>query len=531
MAAMPLSVAEIECDEDRIHLDESPAALVQAAIERGEGRLTSTGSLVVETGSYTGRAPKDRFIVDTPSVHDRICWGAVNAPISPECFERVYRGVCDYLSGRDVYVVRALAGADRRHSRKFTVVAERASQALFARQMLVRPTEEELAGYGEPDFTVLAAPGYRCDPLRDGTRSQAAVLINFERHVIVVAGTAYSGEIKKSIFSTMNYLLPTEDGVLPMHCSANMDPETGETAVFFGLSGTGKTTLSADPSRLLIGDDEHGWSGEDVFNIEGGCYAKCIDLDPDREPDIFGAIRFGSLSENVVVDGKTRTADYADASLTENTRAAYPIEHIGNSLAGGVGGAPSVVVFLTADAFGVLPPISRLDKTTAMYHFMTGFTSKVAGTEQGIVEPQPTFSALFGEPFMPLDPLTYAKMLSERIAADHTRVYLVNTGWTAGGYGVGHRISLKDTRTLVSAALDGTIEGQPFSHDARFNLDVPAGCPGVDAALLDPRSTWPSPEAYDETADRLARMFQENFLRRYPYAPEEIKSAGPRPLS
>ena len=280
MAARPLSHVGIECDEDRVHLDESPASLIQAAVERGEGRLTSTGSLAVETGAYTGRAPKDRFIVDTPDVHGRICWGAVNAPISPECFERVYRGVCDYLSERDVYVVRALAGADRRHSRKFMVVAERASQALFARQMLVRPTAEELASYGEPDFTVLAAPGYRCDPERDGTRSQAAVLIDFERRVIVVAGTAYSGEIKKSIFSTMNYLLPTEDGVLPMHCSANMDPETGETAVFFGLSGTGKTTLSADPARLLIGDDEHGWSGDDVFNIEGGCYAKCIDLDP-----------------------------------------------------------------------------------------------------------------------------------------------------------------------------------------------------------------------------------------------------------
>ncbi len=531
MAARPLSHVGIECDEDRVHLDESPASLIQAAVERGEGRLTSTGSLAVETGAYTGRAPKDRFIVDTPDVHGRICWGAVNAPISPECFERVYRGVCDYLSERDVYVVRALAGADRRHSRKFMVVAERASQALFARQMLVRPTAEELASYGEPDFTVLAAPGYRCDPERDGTRSQAAVLIDFERRVIVVAGTAYSGEIKKSIFSTMNYLLPTEDGVLPMHCSANMDPETGETAVFFGLSGTGKTTLSADPARLLIGDDEHGWSGDDVFNIEGGCYAKCIDLDPDHEPDIFRAIRFGSLSENVVLDGATRVADYADASLTENTRAAYPIEHIGNSLASGVGGAPSVVVFLTADAFGVLPPIARLDKTSAMYHFMTGFTSKVAGTEQGIVEPQPTFSALFGEPFMPLDPLEYAKMLSERIAADHTRVYLVNTGWTAGGYGVGHRISIRDTRALVSAALDGSIEAGEFVRDERFNLDVPVACPGVDRDLLDPRSTWDSPAEYDRAADALARMFQENFDRRYPYAPAEIRSAGPRPLA
>ncbi len=531
MAAMPLSAWGITCDESRVHVDACPASLIQTAIERREGRLTSTGSLAVETGAYTGRAPKDRYIVDTPDVHDRIAWGAVNAPISRESFESVYRGVCAYLSERDVFVVHGLAGADRRHTRKYTVLAERASQALFARQMLVRPTAEELAAYGEPDFTVLAAPGYRCDPGRDGTRSEAAVIINFEKRVIVIAGTAYSGEIKKSIFSTMNYLLPVEDHVLPMHCSANMDPATGATAVFFGLSGTGKTTLSADPARRLIGDDEHGWSCDGVFNIEGGCYAKCIDLDPAHEPDIFNAIRFGSLSENVVLDGATRTADYFDASLTENTRAAYPIEHIGNSLPAGVGGVPSVVVFLTADAFGVLPPLSRLDKRAAMYHFMTGFTAKVAGTEQGIVEPQPTFSALFGEPFMPLDPLVYAEMLSERIAADHTRVYLVNTGWTAGGYGVGHRISIKDTRALVSAALSGAIEEQGFVRDERFGLDVPTGCPGVESRLLDPKATWESGAAYDEAADRLARMFQENFAQRYPYAPAEVRDAGPKPLA
>ncbi len=530
MAATPLSAWGITCDESRVHTDVCPAGLIQAAIERREGRLTSTGSLAVETGAYTGRAPKDRYIVDTSDVHSRIAWGDVNIPMSPESFEAVYRGVCAYLSEREVFAVHGLAGADRRHARKYLVLAERASQALFARQMLVRPTADELAGYGDPDFTVIAAPGYRCDPGRDGTRSQATVAINFERRIVVVAGTAYSGEIKKSIFSTMNYLLPVEDHVLPMHCSANMDPATGSTAVFFGLSGTGKTTLSADPARLLIGDDEHGWSRDGVFNIEGGCYAKCIDLDPAHEPDIFRAIRFGSLSENVVLDAATRIADYTDSSLTENTRAAYPVEHIDNALSSGTGGVPSVVVFLTADAFGVLPPLARLDKDAAMYHFMTGFTSKVAGTEQGVVEPQPTFSALFGEPFMPLDPLVYAKMLSERIVADHTRVYLVNTGWTAGGYGVGHRISIKDTRALVGAALRGDVEGCPFVRDERFGLDVPASCPGVDDALLDQRSTWESPAAYDEAADRLARMFQENFARRYPHAPAEVRDAGPRPL-
>ena len=517
----------ITCGEDKVHADLCPAELIQIALERGEGKLSSTGSLCVETGAYTGRSPHDRFIVDTPSVHDKIAWGSVNAPISPEHFRSVYEGVCAYLSERDVYVTRAFAGADRSHSRKFTVVAERASQALFARQMLVRPTDEELAEYGDPDFVVLAAPGYRCDPERDGTNSQAAVVINFEEGIIVVAGTGYSGEIKKSIFSTMNYLLPVEDGVLPMHCSANMDPQTGRTAVFFGLSGTGKTTLSADPSRRLIGDDEHGWSDSSIFNIEGGCYAKCINLSAEREPDIFGAIRFGSVTENVVLDPATRVADYDDASLTENTRVAYPVEHIGNSIPEGVGDTPSVVIFLTADAFGVLPPISRLTKEGAMYHFMTGFTAKVAGTEQGIKEPQPTFSALFGEPFMPLDPLAYGDMLKEKIERHGARVYLVNTGWTGGGYGVGHRISLSDTRALVHAALDGSIEQAAFVHNERFNLDVPTSCAGVDPALLDPRSTWDDPAAYDEAALHLAHMFQENFARRYPHAPEEVRAAGP----
>ncbi|MBM6998570.1 phosphoenolpyruvate carboxykinase (ATP) [bacterium] len=515
-------------DPSLVHVDWCPSRLIERSLERHEGTLTSTGSLAVLTGAYTGRAPKNRFIVDTPDVHDRIAWGAVNAPMCPELFDVLLRNVAAYLSGRDVYVTRGIAGASRAHARKFTVVAERASQALFARQMLVRPDEGERAAYGDPDFVVLAAPGLTVDPATGEAGDRACVAINLQRRVIVVAGTGYSGEIKKSIFSTMNYLLPVEDGVLPMHCSSNMDPATGETAVFFGLSGTGKTTLSADPQRLLIGDDEHGWAREGVFNIEGGCYAKCIDLSPEREPDIFGAIRFGSVSENVALDPVSRVADYADRTYTENTRCAYPIDHIPNALVRGTGGVPSVVIFLTADAFGVLPPLSRLDEYGAMYHFMTGFTSKVAGTEQGIVEPQPTFSALFGEPFMPLDPLTYATMLSERIEAGHTRCYLVNTGWTGGGYGTGHRISIADTRALVRAALSGDVEKVAFRRDERFGLDVPTSCPGVDASILDPRGTWASPEAYDEAADRLAVMFRENFARRYPDAPEAVRDAGPR---
>jgi phosphoenolpyruvate carboxykinase (ATP) len=517
----------LTCDEASAHHDLAPAVLVEAAVARGEGVLTATGALAVNTGTYTGRAPQNRFIVDAPQVHDRIAWGAVNRPMDPERYERVYREACAYLSGGEVYVVRGMAGADRAHARKVAVVCERASQALFARQMLVRPTADELADYGEPAFTLLAAPGLHCEAA--GTADGAVVAIDLAGRTAVVAGTGYSGEIKKAIFSVMNYLLPVEDGVLSMHCSANRDPRSGATAVFFGLSGTGKTTLSADPSRLLIGDDEHGWSDRGVFNVEGGCYAKCIDLDESREPDIFHAVRFGALCENVGLDAAGRTPDYADRSRTENTRVAYPIEHIGNAAPDGCGAEPEVVVFLTADAFGVLPPISRLTPDAAMYHFMTGFTSKVAGTEQGIVEPQPTFSALFGEPFMPLDPLVYADMLGERIERGGTRVYLVNTGWTGGPYGTGHRIDLPSTRALLAAALDGSLEQAAFVHDGRFGVDVPTSCPGVDAALLDPRGTWADPAAYDRTADHLAQMFAQNFAERYPHAPARVRDAGPRP--
>ena len=528
-AAAFIAARGVVCAPQHAHLDLSPARLIEASVERHEGTLTGTGSLAVTTGAYTGRAPQNRFIVDTPDVHDRIAWGKVNAPISPEHYARIRDGVRAYLAERDVYAVRAMAGADRDHARRFAVLAEMPHQALFARQMLVRPTGEELADY-EPDFTLYAAPGYRCNPATDGTATESAVVINLQERVIIVAGTGYSGEIKKSIFSTMNYLLPVEDDVLSMHCSANMGPATGDTAVFFGLSGTGKTTLSADPTRRLIGDDEHGWSAEHVFNIEGGCYAKCINLSAKNEPDIYRAIRFGSVTENVILDAETRTADYADARITENTRVAYPIEHIDNCVPAGVGGVPRVVIFLTADAFGVLPPISRLSETAAMYHFMTGFTSKVAGTEQGIVEPVPTFSALFGEPFMPLDPLVYAEMLKARIERDDVRVYLVNTGWTGGGYGVGHRMALPATRAMVRAALSGELEQAPFVRDERFGVDVPTSCPGVDPAVLDARGTWASSEAYDKAADQLARMFEGNFARRYPHAPAEVCQAGPHPL-
>ena len=518
-------------NQPRLLVDLPAAELVEHAIRRNEGRMASNGALVIETGERTGRSPNDRFIVDTPDVHDKIAWGAVNRPLSVESYEAIKAGIVDYLNERDVFVTRGMAGADRNHTRRLLVACERASQALFIKQMLARPLAREIARTGEPDFCVLAAPGYQCDPAIKGLNSSAAVVINFQERVILVAGTGYSGEIKKSIFSVMNYLLPVEDDVLPMHCSASMDPVTHETAVFFGLSGTGKTTLSAAENRKLIGDDEHGWADDAVFNIEGGCYAKTINITAETEPQIWNAIRFGSICENVVFDPKTRVADYFDTSLTENGRVAYPVEFIDNAvLKGKAKRIPDVVIFLTADAFGVLPPISKLDKDAAMYHFMTGFTSKVAGTERGIKEPQPTFSSLFGEPFMPLDPMVYGEMLGEKIESGGTRVYLINTGWTGGSYGVGSRIKLRYTRKMVEAAQSGVIDDCDFVHDERFNLDVPTSCPDVPSELLDARSTWANPEEYDRVAESLAQMFVDNAEKRLTTMSPEVRAAGPRPL-
>ena len=513
---------------DRVHVDLPPAQLVEEAVRRGEGFLASNGSLAVETGERTGRSPKDRFVADTPDIHDVIAWGGVNVPISPENYAKVRDGVAGHLAERDLFVVRGLAGADRRHARKFMVVCEKASQALFITQLLVRPTAEELEAYGEPDFTVLAAPDYMCDPARDGVNSQAAVIINFSERTTVVAGTGYSGEIKKSVFSVMNYLLPAEDNVLSMHCSANVDPDSGRSAVFFGLSGTGKTSLSATPTRDLIGDDEHGWAmGDSVFNIEGGCYAKCDGLTIEREPEIYRAVKFGAMCENVVFDDR-REPDYTDLSITQNTRVAYPVEHIPNAKLDGVGPEPSIVFFLTCDAFGVLPPIARLSREAAMYHFVTGFTSKVAGTEQGIVEPVPTFSSLFGEPFMPLDPMVYADMLADRLDRGDTVVYLVNTGWVGGGYGVGKRIPLDYNRISIDRAFDGTLENVEYVHDDLFNLDVPTSCPGIPDNMVIPRNCWEDKDAYDAAAKKLAGMFRENFEKKYSHLPDSVRLAGPQ---
>ncbi len=509
----------------------TPAQLTEAALRRGEGSLSNTGALVVETGKYTGRSPEDKFIVDTPTIHDDIAWGKVNRPISREKFDAIFAKAAAYMQQREVFIFDGMAGADPEYTTKFRIINELASQNLFIHQLLIRPTAEELANFGEPDFTMLCAPGFKCDPEVDGVHSEAAILIDYEAHKIVIVGSQYAGEIKKSVFSTMNYVMPKFKNVLPMHCSANMDPETGDSAVFFGLSGTGKTTLSADPNRKLIGDDEHGWDEHGIFNFEGGCYAKCIGLKEKSEPEIYHAIRFGALLENVIMDPDTREIDYEDGSLTENTRAGYPVDFIPSAAIPGVGGIPKVVIFLTADAFGVLPPISRLDRSAAMYHFVTGFTSKLAGTERGITEPVPTFSTLFGEPFMPMDPLIYADMLGERIDKYNTKVYLVNTGWSDGSYGVGKRMNLKYTRAMVTAALNGSLEDVEYKFDEVFHLNVPQSCPDVPSELLNPRDTWADKDAYDETANRLAGMFEKNFAEKYPNMPEAIVNAGPKPIN
>lgn len=507
----------------------SPAKLVEEALKNGEGILTDKGALAVTTGKYTGRSPKDKFIVDTPAVHDVVAWGNVNVPMEKEKFDAIKAKMQAYLQNKVLYVFDGFAGADPKYTRKFRIVNEFACQNLFIHQLLIRPTEEQLAAFGDPDFTIIAAPGFKCVPEVDGTHSEAAILVNYEEKLVLIAGTQYSGEIKKSVFSVMNYLMPTQENVLPMHCSANMDPETHETAVFFGLSGTGKTTLSADPNRKLIGDDEHGWSADGVFNFEGGCYAKTINLKAENEPEIYGAIRFGSELENVIVDPETRVADYDDGSLTENTRVGYPIEYIDNAAIPGVGGIPKVVIFLTADAFGVLPPISRLDENAAMYHFVTGFTSKLAGTERGVTEPQPTFSTLFGEPFMPMDPSVYAGMLGERIEKYGTKVYLVNTGWAGGSAASGaKRMKLAYTRAMVTAALNGSFDNIEFKHHDVFNVDYPVSCPGVPDEMLDARGLWADKAAYDEQANKLAKMFEDNFSKKYPNMPKNIAEAGPK---
>lgn len=513
---------------EKIYYNLSPAQLIEKALENGEGKLSNTGALVITTGKYTGRSPDDKFIVDTKNVHDKIAWGDINRPIKRETFLKLYQRVLAYLQSKEAYVFDGFAGADEKYRKKFRFVNEVASQNLFIHQLLIRPTEEELAVYGEPDFTIVSVPNFKCIPEIDGVNSEVAIIIDFEARQGIICGTLYSGELKKMVFSIMNYLMPLEN-VLPMHCSANINPLTKSTAIFFGLSGTGKTTLSADPSRKLIGDDEHGWSADGVFNFEGGCYAKCINLKEENEPEIYNAIKFGSVVENVVMDSETREIDYDDNSLTQNTRVAYPLHYIKNAeTPKSIGGIPKVIIFLTADSFGVLPPVSKLSKEAAMYHFITGFTAKLAGTERGVKEPVPTFSTCFGEPFMPMDASVYAKMLGEKIEKYNTQVYLINTGWTGGAYGTGKRMNLKYTRAMVSAVLSGELELVKYKKDHIFNVDVPLSCSGVPTEVLNPINTWENKEAYIKAAKDLARKFEENFSKKYPNMPKVIVEAGPK---
>jgi phosphoenolpyruvate carboxykinase (ATP) len=507
----------------QVHANLPVAQLIETALARGEARLAANGAVVAYTGSRTGRSPKDKFTVDDPITHALVDWGKVNRPISPERFEALLARVTDHMLERDRYVQDLYCGADPAYRLPIRVIAEYAWHALFVNQLFVRPKPGELATHS-PEFTVIAAPEFLAVPERDGTSSEAFILADFTRRIVLIGGTKYAGEIKKSIFGVMNFLVPQRD-VLPMHCSANVGAD-GKSALFFGLSGTGKTTLSADPARKLIGDDEHGWSTTGIFNFEGGCYAKCIDLTEEREPQIYRAIRFGSVLENVVLDPATSEPDYMDSHLTENSRAAYPVNYIDNAVLAGMGAHPRNVMFLAADAFGVLPPIARLTPEQAMYHFLSGYTAKLAGTEAGMGrEPVPEFSACFGSPFLPLAPRLYAEMLGKRLVQHQAACWLINTGWSGGKFGVGRRMSLKHTRALVNAALDGRLDGVEFVQEPAFGLSIPVSCPEVPAEILNPRNSWADKADYDRTAADLAARFEANF-RQFD-APEAVRAAGP----
>jgi len=483
--------------------------LCTESLARGEGLLAAGGAMVTVTGIHTGRSPNDRFIVDEASSRDDICWGPVNVSISEENFEGMLDKMLGHLQGRDVFVQDCYVGADENYRMPIRIVTEEAWHSLFARNMFLQPDPKDLAGF-KPQWTVLQAPSLEADPAHDGTTSGTSILVNIEKQMILVGGSGYAGEIKKSIFSVMNYLMPAR-GVLPMHCSANIGPE-GNTAIFFGLSGTGKTTLSADSARTLIGDDEHGWGPDGIFNFEGGCYAKTINLTKEAEPEIFETTRtFGSIIENVVMDPNTRELDFFDTALTENGRVSYSIEHIPNASATGSGGQPANIMMLTCDAFGVLPPISKLTPDQAMYHFLSGYTAKVAGTEKGLKEPAATFSTCFGAPFMLRHPTVYTKLLGDKMAKHGAECWLVNTGWSGGGYGVGDRMAIGHTRALVNAALDGDLAKANFTVDENFGVLVPAACRGVPSDVLDPRNTWTDKDAYDAQAKRLRQLFEENF--------------------
>ncbi|HEX8219270.1 MAG TPA: phosphoenolpyruvate carboxykinase [Chloroflexia bacterium] len=516
----------IEIDPTRHNLN--AAQLVEEAIRNNEGSLAAEGPLVVSTGQYTGRSPKDKFVVQEPSSQDNIAWGPVNQPLSLEKFDALRERLTAYVSdkGMKLYVQDVYVGADPNYRLKVRIYTQFAWSNLFVRNLFIRPTEAERVGF-EPDFTVVDVPSFHANPAEEGTRTETFIALNLAQRLVLIGGTEYGGEIKKSMFTVMNYVLPV-NGVLSMHCSANIG-RNGDTALFFGLSGTGKTTLSADPNRTLIGDDEHGWSDTGVFNFEGGCYAKVIKLSQKAEPDIWAAShRFGTLLENVVMHPDTRELNLESAEKTENTRSAYPIHFIPNASPTGTGAHPKNIMMLTADAFGVMPPIARLTPEQAMYYFLSGYTAKLAGTERGVTEPEPNFSACFGSPFLPLPPMTYARLLGEKIRQHGADVWLVNTGWSGGAYGKGKRMSIAHTRAMVSAALDGSLAQVPTVADPIFGLQVPTSCPGVPSEVLVPRNTWQDKDAYDQAARNLAQRFKDNFNKFAEQVTDEVRNAGPR---
>ncbi len=503
----------------------NPSELVEETLALGQGSLTDTGALAIDTGEFTGRSPKDKFIVMDSITKDTIWWGDVNFKFDAEKFTSLYNRVCAYLSDKTVYVRDSYACADPKFKLNIRVVTETPWSNLFANNLFLRPTREEIQSF-KPEWHILCVPGFKADAAIDGTRQHNFAILNFSKRTILIGGSGYTGEIKKGIFTLLNYILPQEKGVLSMHCSANIGKD-GDTAVFFGLSGTGKTTLSADPQRGLIGDDEHGWADNSVFNFEGGCYAKCVDLTREKEPQIWDAIKFGALVENVEFHEGTSAVDYKNISKTENTRVAYPIHHISNAVEPSIGRAPKNIFFLTCDAFGVLPPISKLTPAQAMYHFISGYTAKVAGTEVGIVEPTLTFSACFGKAFLPLHPTKYAELLGKKLKDTKVNVWLVNTGWTGGAYGTGSRIKLPFTRALITAALNGSLDKAQYETLPVFSLAYPIACPDVPATILNPRNTWKDKESYDAKSNQLAAAFVKNFAQYSSAASKEIISAAP----
>ncbi len=510
----------------KVHWNLSSDELQKHALNKDQAKLTSQGAITINTGKFTGRSPLDRFIVKDSITENTVWWGDINVPFEEEKFNQLHEKIIAYLSNKEIYARDSYACASEEHRLNIRVVNEYPWSNLFAYNMFLRPTEEELENF-KHEWLILNAPGFYADPKIDGTRQENFAILSFTKKTILIGGTGYTGEIKKGIFSALNYILPQDKGVLSMHCSANTG-KTGDTAIFFGLSGTGKTTLSADPERNLIGDDEHGWDKDSVFNFEGGCYAKCIDLSAENEPDIYAAVKKGALLENIEFFKGTNKVDYSNTSITQNTRVSYPIHFINNIAVPSSGQNPKNIFFLTADAFGVLPPISKLSAGQAMYHFISGYTAKVAGTEDGVNEPQTTFSACFGAPFMPLHPTKYAEMLGEKMKEFSVDVWLINTGWSGGEYGVGNRISLKYTRAMITAALNNQLNNVEYITHKVFGLNMPTSCPNVPSEILSPKNTWTDKSAYDEKANKLARAFNENFLQFSDHANDEILNAAPK---